>query len=166
MFSKLFKSNKSEVSNIVEVAAPLSGEVVGLEQVPDEAFAQKLMGDGFAVIPSEGKLVAPFDGTVAHLIETHHAVVIEHASGLQLLLHIGINTVKLKGEGFTAKVANDEKVTTGQTLIEFDPDYIKNAGFPIITPVVVANPEIVERLDVSFKGVTAGDPGVMQVVLK
>ncbi|MFD2615461.1 PTS sugar transporter subunit IIA [Paenibacillus gansuensis] len=164
MLSKLFKS-KSNTVNTVEVAAPLTGEAVELGRVPDEAFAQKLMGDGFAIEPSEGRLVAPFDGKVAHLIETHHAIVVEHASGLQLLLHIGVNTVKLKGEGFTAKVSNDETVTAGQTLIEFDPDFIRNAGYPVITPVIVANGEIVESLSASFKPVTAGEAGVMKVNL-
>lgn len=99
-----WKNNKSaKTSETISVASPLTGTCVSLEEVPDEAFAQGLMGPGVAMIPQEGRLVAPIDGTVVHLIKSHHAVMIEHASGLQLLLHIGMNTVSLKGQGFTPK---------------------------------------------------------------
>ncbi|MFB5760021.1 PTS sugar transporter subunit IIA [Paenibacillus medicaginis] len=121
------------------VASPLTGACVSLAEVPDEAFAQGMMGPGAAVIPQEGRMVAPIDGTVVHLIKSHHAVMIEHSSGLQLLLHIGINTVSLKGQGFTPRVRVGEQVTVGQTLIEFDLNAITSAGYPVITPVIVAN---------------------------
>lgn len=160
MLSKLFSSKTLQI----DVAAPLTGTVVELAQVPDEAFAQKFMGDGFAIVPTVGKLVAPFDGTVVHLIDTHHALIVEHASGLQLLLHIGINTVKLQGEGFKAMVATGDAITSGQPLIEFDINAITAAGYPVITPVVVANHEVVDKLDCSFKAVTAGE-AVMKVKL-
>ncbi|PYY29957.1 PTS sugar transporter subunit IIA [Paenibacillus illinoisensis] len=135
-----WKNNKSaKISETISVASPLTGTCVSLEEVPDEAFAQGLMGPGVAVIPQEGRLVAPIDGTVVHLIKSHHAVMIEHASGLQLLLHIGMNTVSLKGQGFTPRVQTGDQVAVGQTLIEFDLNAIASAGYPVITPVIVAN---------------------------
>lgn len=163
MFNGWLSKNKVTA---VAIASPLTGEAVPLTEVPDEAFAGKYMGDGVAIKPGEGKLVAPFDGVIAHLIDSKHAVIIEHASGLQLLVHIGINTVALQGKGFKAFVATGDKVTAGQTLIEFDPELIQAEGYPLITPVVIANQEITERLEYDYKTVVAGEPALLQAVLK
>ncbi|WP_438444037.1 PTS sugar transporter subunit IIA [Gorillibacterium sp. sgz5001074] len=137
MFGNWLKQKNTKL----EILSPLTGESVPLELVPDDAFAGKHMGDGVAIEPSQGVLTAPFDGTVAHLIQTKHALILEHESGLQLLVHIGINTVALKGEGFRAMVGTGDKVWAGQPLIEFDMDFIRAKGFPLITPVVLANGE-------------------------
>jgi sugar PTS system EIIA component len=151
----------------LDIASPMTGTAVPLEKVPDDAFAGKHMGDGVAIEPSEGRLVAPFDGTVAHLINTKHAIILEHESGVQLLAHIGINTVALKGEGFTALVKTGDKVRGGDTLIEFDMELIRGKGFPLITPLIIANgEETVVSLEPSFKEVKAGDPSLMVAVLK
>ncbi len=102
---------KKTKANVIEITAPITGESVQLEKVPDEAFfSQKYMGDGVAIEPAEGTVIAPFDATVAHMIHTNHAIIIEHESGLQLLIHIGVNTVALDGKGFTARVATGETV--------------------------------------------------------
>jgi PTS system glucose-specific IIA component len=164
MLGKLF--NKKAKSHSIEIAAPLSGTAVPLDQVPDEAFAGKFMGDGVAIRPTEGVLAAPFDGTVAHLIDTHHAVIVEHASGLQMLLHIGINTVGLKGNGFRALVKTGDAIKTGQPLIEFDLKLLESSGYPTITPVVIANQEIVENLICRFETVTRGDQRLIAAALK
>lgn len=153
---------KSQV-NEVEIVAPLSGKAVPLEQVPDEAFAQKFMGDGIAIEPSDGLLVAPFDGTIAHLIDTHHAVIVEHESGLQMLLHIGINTVSLKGQGFEVKIANGDKVKAGQPLIQCDLEAVKAAGYSVVTPVVIANQEAVESFQLGEHELTRGQSLLMKV---
>jgi PTS system glucose-specific IIA component len=144
MLSKLFGKSKQKS---IEITSPLSGKIVPLTEVPDEAFAGKHMGDGLAIEPSEGKIVAPFDGTVSHLIHTNHAIIIEHASGLQLLIHIGINTVAMNGEGFNAHVASGDSFQAGDTLIAFDQDKIKAAGYPTITPIVIANGDDVKQLE-------------------
>ena len=154
MLGKLF--NKKAKANHIHISSPLTGTVVPLDHVPDEAFSGKFMGDGVAIEPTEGVLVSPFDGVVAHLIDTHHAVIVEHSSGLQLLLHIGVNTVGLKGQGFTAKVNTGDSIVAGQTLIEFDLETIRAAGYPVITPVVVANMELLSDLDYDFKPVIRG----------
>ncbi|SDC04878.1 PTS system, glucose-specific IIA component [Paenibacillus sp. UNCCL117] len=167
MIKQLFSKHKSS-DNRLDIASPLTGEAVPLEQVPDQAFAEKYMGDGMAIEPAEGRLVAPFDSKVAHLIHSHHAVILEHASGLQLLVHIGINTVALQGDGFKAHVQTGDEVKAGQLLIEFDIAKIKAAGYPVITPIVIANgDETVESLEAKLSGtVRAGEQGALQVVLK
>lgn len=133
--------------NLVEAAdepgtltflVPLTGTLVALDQVPDPGFAGKQLGDGIAIEPSEGKVYAPFDGTVAHVIKkSKHAVILEHASGAQVLIHVGIDTVSLKGEGFVLHVETGEQVKAGQLLIEFDLDVIRAAGLSTVTPVIV-----------------------------
>ncbi|WP_438434498.1 PTS sugar transporter subunit IIA [Gorillibacterium sp. sgz500922] len=157
---------KTKQPPLIEIAAPLTGKAVSLAEVPDEAFSGGFMGEGIAIEPSEGLLVAPFDGTVAHLIDTHHAVIVEHASGLQLLLHIGVNTVGLKGSGFTAQVKTGDRIRSGQPLIEFDPEAIRRAGYPLITPVVVANMEAAQRVS-AFEGETVrSETRLLQVALQ
>ncbi|PYE50282.1 PTS beta-glucoside transporter subunit IIBCA [Paenibacillus barcinonensis] len=124
----------------LEIASPVNGTIVALEQVPDPAFSEKHMGEGFAIEPSEGKVYAPFDGVVAHIMDkSKHAVILEHATGVQLLVHVGINTVGLKGKGFVAHVKSGDSVLEGQLLIEFDSDIIQSAGLPQITPVLIPN---------------------------
>lgn len=151
----------------LDIASPMTGMSVPLEKVPDEAFAGKHMGDGVAIEPAEGILAAPFDGTVAHLIQTKHAIILEHESGVQLLAHIGINTVALKGEGFTALVQTGDKVRTGDPLIRFDMELIRERGYPLITPVIITNgEEAVAALTPSFGSVTAGKPSLLLAELK
>ncbi len=130
-------SNRPKV-DLLEIASPLHGTIVALEQVPDPAFSEKHMGEGIAIEPSEGKVYAPFDGVIAHVMnKSKHAVILEHETGVQMLVHIGINTVGLKGNGFTAHVNSGDRVAAGQLLIEFDMDVIQAAGLPLITPVLI-----------------------------
>lgn len=122
-----------------QVASPLKGEAIALKDVPDETFAQGVLGDGIAVEPSEGKVVAPADGTVGTLFDTHHAIGLNLDNGAELLIHIGINTVELGGEGYTAHVAEGDRVKKGQTLITFDKALIASKGYKTVTPVIVTN---------------------------
>ena len=150
----------------IDIASPLSGVAVPLEQVPDEAFAGKHLGDGFAIEPAEGRVIAPFDGLVAHCIDSGHAIILEHECGLQLLVHIGINTVALQGKGFVAHVSTGDRFRAGQTLLEFDAALIREAGYSPITPVVLANgEELAVLLEVEFGSVMAGQPAVFRAVL-
>lgn len=124
--------------DVLEVLAPVTGEAVMLEQVPDPAFAERQMGQGIAIEPTDGKIVAPFAGTVVHIMaNSKHAIILEHATGVQILIHVGIDTVGLKGEGFHVHAQTGDQVTAGQLLLEFDRDIIRAAGYPIITPIIV-----------------------------
>ena len=136
-------------TSVVEIHAPMFGQAVALEQVPDPAFSSGAMGQGIAVEPEEGKVVAPFDGVVAHVIDSKHAVILEHKTGVQVLIHVGINTVSLKGNGFTSHVKTGDQVQAGQLLLEFDRDVITQAGYPTITPIIVPDgQDQIERVEV------------------
>lgn len=121
------------------VYAPLEGKVVALTDVPDATFAEGVLGLGVAIEPAVGEVIAPADGEVSSIFDTHHAVGLTLDNGMELLIHIGINTVALNGEGFTAHVSEGDKVKRGQPLISFDKDFITSKGYPIITPVIISN---------------------------
>ena len=123
------------------VYSPLKGEAVLMADVPDDTFAADVLGMGAAVNPSEGKVVAPADGEISTLFDTNHAVGLTLDNGMEMLIHIGINTVELNGEGFSAHVAEGDRVTRGQTLITFDIPLIKSKGYNTITPVIITNPD-------------------------
>lgn len=123
--------------SVLEIQAPIKGNAVALENVPDPAFASGAMGQGIAIEPEEGKVFAPFDGTVSHVIKSKHAIILEHESGVQILIHVGINTVALKGNGYTPHVQTGDRVKAGQLLLEFDRDLIANAGYSLVTPMIL-----------------------------
>ncbi|ASA25331.1 beta-glucoside-specific PTS transporter subunit IIABC [Paenibacillus donghaensis] len=119
--------------------SPLSGQVVPLSEVPDPAFASEAMGKGIAIEPSAGRVVAPFDGTVTVAFKKKHALAVVSDQGAEILVHVGIDTVKLNGEYFTSHVKEGDRVAAGQLLLEFDVDQIRAAGYPTVTPIIVTN---------------------------
>lgn len=121
------------------IASPLTGKVVNLSEVNDEVFSKSIMGKGVAILPQEGVVSAPFDGTINTVFPTGHAIGMTSDDGIELILHIGLDTVELEGKYFTSLVRDQEHVQKGQRLLCFDLDAIKNAGYDIITPVVVTN---------------------------
>ena len=122
-----------------EVNQPIEGKIIPLNQVEDDAFSQEVLGKGIAIIPSEGKVYAPFDGTVITLFPTKHAIGIVSDNGCEVLIHIGMNTVQLNGKYFTSHVQQGDKVKKGQLLVEFDIDHILQEGYNLETPVIVTN---------------------------
>jgi PTS system trehalose-specific IIC component len=156
-----------ESVNILELISPLSGTAVSLDQVPDPAFAEKQMGEGIAIEPSEGKVYAPFDATVAHVIKSKHALILEHASGVQVLIHVGINTVSLKGNGFTTHKNIGDKVQAGELLLEFDMEAIRAAGYPLITPIIIpAGQDMVEKIEEKTGPAAARQSSILTIHLK
>ena len=129
---------KNEASEFI-IASPVKGKLIALEDVPDETFAQGILGQGAAVIPSEGKVVAPADGEISSIFDTKHAVGITLENGVEILVHVGINTVEMEGNGFEAFVKEGDKVKKGQKLVEFSIDKIKEAGYKTETPVIITN---------------------------
>ena len=124
-----------------EILSPLAGKAIALEDVPNPTFAEGILGLGAAVEPSEGKITVPADGTVGTLFDIHHAIGLNLDNGAELLIHIGINTVELNGEGFTAHVSEGDRVKKGQNLITFDKELIASKGYKTVTPVIVTNPD-------------------------
>ena len=123
----------------IRLSSPLKGELIALQDVKDPVFAGGAMGRGAAIRNPEGKVYAPFDGEVTVFFETKHAIGLKSKDGVELLIHVGMDTVNLKGEHFTAKAAQGDKITKGQLLLEFDPEGIAAAGYDTTTPVVVTN---------------------------
>lgn len=155
-------------SRVLNLLAPITGEAVSLENVPDPAFAERQMGQGIAIEPQEGRVIAPFDATVAHVIKSKHAVILEHETGVQVLIHVGINTVSLKGSAFTSHVTTGDKVKAGQLLLEFDRDAITAAGLPLITPIIIPDgQDVVASVEESAPGhMTAGQSISLKIALK
>lgn len=133
--------------------AHMNGKVVPLEQVPDEAFSGKVLGDGCAIEPTDGKLYAPCDGVIDTVFDTCHAVNMRSDQGAELLLHVGIDTVKLGGKYFTAHVQNGQQVKTGDLLLSFDADKIRQAGYQLTTPLIVCNSEDYSKTEPLAAGV-------------
>lgn len=123
----------------VSIAAPVPGKVVALESIPDETFATGILGHGIAVEPSEGKVYAPFDGTCESVFDTRHALNLLSEDGVELLIHVGLETVSLKGEPFKAHVKDGDKIKKGQLLLEFDMEMIRAKGCKTVTPIIVTN---------------------------
>lgn len=144
MLKELF-SRKSKITEET-IIAPISGKLLSLEKVPDPVFSQKLMGDGVAIEPTEGAVVSPVNGEVVQIFHTKHAIGIRSETGLELLIHIGLETVALNGKGFESHVKEGAKVKPGDLLITFDLEWIKENAASIITPIVITNSEIVENV--------------------
>ena len=125
----------------VEIEAPVKGKVISLTEVKDNTFATGILGEGFAIVPSEGKVYAPFDGVCENLFDTLHAIGITSDNGIEMLIHVGLETVALKGEPFKAHTGNGEHFKKGALLLEFDIDAIQKAGCEIHTPVIITNAE-------------------------
>ena len=144
----------NEVKPLVEkiqILAPIKGIIKDITEVPDDTFAQKILGDGVAIIPEEGKVYAPADGTVENIMDSKHGIMFRTNQGVELLIHIGLETVNLKGKYFTAHVENGAKVKAGELLVDFDLNSIKNDGYNTITPVVVTNTDDYIRTVPMFK---------------
>ena len=141
------------------LAAHMDGTVVPMAEVQDEAFSACVLGDGVAIEPSDGRLYAPADGVVDNLFDTHHAIGLVTDDGTEILLHIGINTVELKGQHFTAHVQVDQRVRKGDLLISFDMEAIRAAGYLLTTPMIVCNTEDYQSVLPAAQGqIRAGSP--------
>ncbi|WP_251551611.1 PTS sugar transporter subunit IIA [Neobacillus muris] len=163
MFKKLF--GKKEI--IESIVSPITGTVVQIEDVPDQVFSQKMIGDGLAIDPSEGVVAAPIDGEVVQIFPTYHAVGIRSKNGLEVLIHIGMDTVAMGGEGFEGHVTQGDQVKAGDKLITFNLDLIKEKAASTISPVVITNFEAVESLAKSgSSSVVRGQTVLLEAKLK
>ncbi len=149
---------KKELSSPIYLDSPMNGTVIRLEDVPDDAFSQKVLGDGAAIEPKEGKLFAPCDGTISTVFETKHAINLMSKNGAEILLHVGIDTVKLNGKYFTSHVKNGQTVKKGDLLLSFDINSIKKAGYQLVTPLIICNTDEYSSIEtVADKTVKMGE---------
>lgn len=164
MFAKRIKRDLDLLS-YVSITAPVTGSMFSIHEVQDEAFSRGYMGDGVAFDPIEGTVMAPIGGRVSYIGETKHAIVIEHDSGLQFLIHIGIDTVDLQGEGFEVFVKYGDLVSVGDLLITFDLDHITSAGYTPHVLVVVIGERNIGRIECDFRNVVIAESHAFRVVL-
>ena len=153
----------SQVSSGEEIKSPMNGTVIPLSEVPDAVFSSEMLGKGFGVEPSEGKAYAPVDGEVTTVFDTKHAIGLMSKHGVELLIHIGMDTVKLNGKGFDVKVKTGDQVKAGDLLAEFDMDLIKSEGYPVTTAVVVTNTDDCEEIGEVRTGAATKDTEVLTV---
>lgn len=139
LFDKLFGKKEEVNLNPNHIYAPMAGEAVAITEVPDPTFAEGLLGNGIAIKPTDGKVYAPFNGSVETMFDTGHAVALVSDSGIELLIHVGLETVSLNGSAFQVKVKDGQKIRKGDLLFTADLKAIEAAGLPTITPVLVCN---------------------------
>jgi sugar PTS system EIIA component len=165
LFNKLF--GKKDIKKEETVVAPLTGKIVSIEEVPDPTFSQKMMGDGIAIEPTEGVVVAPVNGEVVQFFHTKHAIGIKSESGAEILIHVGLETVSMNGEGFEGHVKVGDKVKAGDKLLSFDLDLIKEKAASTITPIVITNSDAVESIDKrAASEASKGETSLLQLKMK
>lgn len=153
-FMKLFQNKPKEKV----IFSPLNGQVIPLSNVKDPVFADGILGKGAAILPSEGRLVSPVNGTILNVFPTLHAIGIQSDDGLEILIHLGFDTVELEGKYFKSNISEGDKVSVGDLLIEFQVEEIKNAGYDITTPIVVTNSDQYETIEaIPEENIKAGE---------
>jgi len=149
----------------LDLVAPLTGELVGIKEVPDEVFASKMVGDGLGIKPTGGIVKAPCAGKIVKFASAGHAIGIETESNIEILIHVGIDTVELDGEGFEKLATEGDKVTQGEELLKVDWDGLEGKVPSLISPVVITNIKQVKELKKKTGAVTAGEDFIMEVIL-
>lgn len=146
------------------LVAPIKGRIIDIADVPDEAFSQGMVGDGVAIEVLDNVVVAPCDGEVVFIPKSLHAIALQTPGGIEILIHVGLDTVELAGKGFTALVKIGDKVKTGDALLTFDPSYIQSQGKSLLSPVVLTN--MAQRVGKVNKYYAASDGMIMRVTPK
>ena len=162
----LFDIFKKKEKTIVTIYSPMNGKVIELKEVPDEAFAQKMVGDGCAIEPDKGSICSPIEGQLMNIFPTNHAIIFETIDGLEMIVHFGIDTVKLDGKGFQ-KLREPGPIKIGDEIVKYNLDDIKDGVPSTRSPIIINNMEKVEKIEVLSLGklVKIGEP-IMKVTLK
>ncbi|MCF6463732.1 PTS glucose transporter subunit IIA [Clostridium sp. Cult1] len=156
-----FKKNKP-----IHILAPMSGKIIPLEEVDDKAFSEKRLGEGIAIEITDGKVIAPFDGEITSTYKSNHCVVIRSEEGIELLIHVGLETIKLKGEGFTQHVALMQEVKQGDVILEADLEFLKEKRKSLISPIIITNTGRIESIEKADGVAEKGQSNIMTVTLK
>jgi glucose-specific phosphotransferase system IIA component len=153
-------------NNRITIKAPITGNIHELKDVPDHVFAQKIIGDGIAIEPTENILYSPVKGQIVQIFPTLHAIGIETKEGIEILIHLGIDTVELKGEGFTSFIEKGQKVNIGDKLLEIDWDYVKGKVPSIMTPIIITNMDKVEKMKILKMGEVKAEEDLLSIKIK
>lgn len=149
---------KEKLVNKIKIASPINGDVVKLSEVKDETFASGIMGKGVAIIPKDGKIVSPINGTVQTIFKTKHAIGLVSDDGVEILIHIGLDTVQLNGEHFVAHIKDGDEVKVGDLLVEVNIEAVKEKGYDIVTPIIITNTDkYLDIISSEEESVNAGD---------
>ena len=138
------------------LVAPQNGRVASLREIPDEVFSEKILGDGVAIVPSDDDVVSPVRGEVVQVADTGHAFCIRSDDGVEILIHIGVNTIGLKGKGFTSFVSSGQRVNAGDLIGKADIKLIEQSGYPIHTAVLITNMQDIKDIDLAEGSAEAG----------
>ena len=162
----LFDIFKKKEKTIVTIYSPINGKVIELKEVPDEAFAQKMVGDGCAIEPDKGSICSPIEGQLMNIFPTNHAIIFETIDGLEMIVHFGIDTVKLDGKGFQ-KLREPGPIKVGDEIVKYNLDEIKDDVPSTRSPIIINNMEKVEKIEVLSLGkvIKIGEP-IMKITLK
>ena len=162
----LFDIFKKKEKIVVTIYSPVNGKVIELKEVPDEAFAQKMVGDGCAIEPDKGVICSPIEGQLMNIFPTNHAIIFETIDGLEMIVHFGIDTVKLDGKGFQ-KLREPGPIKVGDEIVKYNLDEIKDGVPSTKSPIIINNMEKVEKIEVLSLGkiVKIGEP-IMKITLK
>lgn len=152
------------MSKEIKLRLPIDGKIIPLTEVNDYLFNKKIMGEGIAVNPEGNFVYSPVDGEINLVYDAKHAIGIKTEDGLQILIHVGIDSVKLESRGFATYVKVGDKVSSGDKVLFFDKEFVEKKASPV-TPIVITNPELIESLDVNYKASKAGDL-LMSIKLK
>lgn len=152
------------MSKVIKLLLPMDGDVAPLSEVNDYLFNKKVMGEGAAIKPTGNCVYAPLDGEIASIYDSKHALIIKSTDGLQILIHIGLDTSKLEGRGFGTYVKIGDKVKAGEKILFFDKEYIETKS-SIETPVVITNVDLIDKIDINYKVKTAGNE-FAKIILK
>ena len=155
IFDKLFSGNK------VEIGSPVNGKLVPIDTVSDPTFAQEMIGKGVAIIPEDGNFYAPASGTLVALFPTGHAYALNTDDGAEILVHIGIDTVKLNGQFYDVQAKQGDTVKKGDLIVKVDLEGIKAAGYDTVTPVIISNSNQFSKVEKKDGNVTAGEAVVL-----
>ncbi|QJC34286.1 PTS glucose transporter subunit IIA [Enterobacteriaceae endosymbiont of Donacia cinerea] len=163
IFSNFFKKKKQ--IKFTKIFAPISGNIIDIEKVPDIVFSDKIVGDGIAINPTGNIIVAPVDGIIGKIFETNHAFSIKTYNKIELFVHFGIDTVKLKGKGFTRKfnLKKNNIVKKGEIIIELDLNFLKKTAKSIYTPVIISNIEKINKIKKYSGNVIAGIDPILEI---
>ena len=148
----------------LNIVSPLEGQMIELSQVNDVTFSSGVMGNGVAIIPTKGQVVAPFDGTIDVFFKTHHAIGLRSETGVELLIHVGLDTVNLEGKYFTPHRKQGDTIKTGDVILEFDIEKIKKAGYELVTPIIITNSQQFMDIIVKKKDVVTANDQVLAII--